>query len=375
MKSIFTLLLFTLLLLISCGTTPTQPSINCNCPVPYGSDRAGFGPKLPRYAHYDFKLSHDGKKLGFSIGDVSVFKILDLENGKVTAINLQDYLPPTVIVSTAKIADWCPYDPNTVLISATTSTDTNNSGKYFYGCNLYTLSLISHEIRRFTPMQFGKIGTLIICEFPIQWLHSTSFGGNFISSTKGNDYIEIFSSFGFGGIYHVQSGTLSSNLRLDFVQYPSKPKDDNRFSGNKPYFREIINRTGYNQWFIRDVPLRNPGYLCKHRSWSPSNQYLALALSSGGSIIDEQEGSCGYQEIWIYDVNELSAKGMNYPEPIRKINLRKEFCMYNTVVNCSAEFLTDSTLAVSMHKDGDDFAPIWEISIDGKLLRQLTFEP
>ncbi len=371
MKSISISLLFTLLLLISCGTTPTQPSINCNCPVPYGSDQAGFGPKLPSYAHYSLKLSHDGKKLGFVSGNTS--KILDLESRKVTVVDIQNLLPESVKILSSRIEDWCPYDPDIVLLSCRTLTDTNGTSEYISGVNLYTFSLVTQELVRVTPIQFDKAGSNLNTSYPIQWLHSTYFRDNNIYSTKGKDYFELFTPI--GGIYHVQSGTLSSNLRLDFVQYPSKPKDDNRFSGNKPYFREIINRTGYNQWFIRDVPLRNPGYLCKHRSWSPSNQYLALALSSGGSIIDEQEGSCGYQEIWIYDIKEPSNMGINYPKPMRKINLRKEFCMYSLLESCSAEFLTDSTLAVSMHKDGDDFAPIWEISIDGKLLRQLTFEP
>lgn len=33
----------------------------------------------------------------------------------------------------------------------------------------------------------------------------------------------------------------------------------------------------------------------------------------------------------------------------------------------SAEFIDENTLAVSMHKDGDDRAYLWKVGIDGKL--------
>jgi hypothetical protein len=37
-----------------------------------------------------------------------------------------------------------------------------------------------------------------------------------------------------------------------------------------------------------------------------------------------------------------------------------------------AEFTSNTTLAVNMHHDGDMFQTLWEITTDGRLLRQLT---
>ncbi|MFH1050700.1 MAG: hypothetical protein V1779_07190 [bacterium] len=59
---------------------------------------------------------------------------------------------------------------------------------------------------------------------------------------------------------------------------------------------------------------------------------------------------------------------------VKKINLRNEFCMY-AFAGAWPEFISENTLAVSMHVDGDEMSALWEITIDGKIVRQLTFEP
>jgi len=53
------------------------------------------------------------------------------------------------------------------------------------------------------------------------------------------------------------------------------------------------------------------------------------------------------------------------------INLRKLFCKY-TYLGLYAEFLSNSSLILSMHNDGDAIAPLYEISLDGKIIRQIT---
>ena len=53
------------------------------------------------------------------------------------------------------------------------------------------------------------------------------------------------------------------------------------------------------------------------------------------------------------------------------INLRKEFCKYANA-GLFAEFVTNNSLVLSFHNDGDNIAPLYEISLDGKIIRQIT---
>jgi hypothetical protein len=61
--------------------------------------------------------------------------------------------------------------------------------------------------------------------------------------------------------------------------------------------------------------------------------------------------------------------------PLEKIDFQKRFCMYNfgggTI---DAEFITNTTLAVSNHHDSDVLCPLWEITTDRRLLRQITHD-
>ena len=108
-------------------------------------------------------------------------------------------------------------------------------------------------------------------------------------------------------------------------------------------------------YFFDTLPLYF--YDIEHASFSPDGKLVAVS-----GIINDTT----YDQVFIYDVGTHSL--------VKTINFQKSFCMYN-LWGVYAEFITDSTLAVSMHKDSAESSPLWEITIDGRIVRQLTILP
>jgi hypothetical protein len=113
-----------------------------------------------------------------------------------------------------------------------------------------------------------------------------------------------------------------------------------------------------------------------HESFSPNGQLLALSvMPEPDSNLELQwpRGDTLFPQVWIYNVEDPSSPSLQV------INYQCSFCKY-TGGGGWAEFLTDSTLAVSMYSDSDMespnwISPLWEITIDGQVARKLTFLP
>jgi len=102
-------------------------------------------------------------------------------------------------------------------------------------------------------------------------------------------------------------------------------------------------------------------------SWSPSGKKVALSVLPTGDGVHHQ-----FEQIWILDIEKYQRE---HPDTLSfdVVNLQQRFCMYS-FLGCYAEFISDSTLAVSMHVDGGN-SSLWEITTSGRKLRQLTFLP
>ena len=61
------------------------------------------------------------------------------------------------------------------------------------------------------------------------------------------------------------------------------------------------------------------------------------------------------------------------PVPLKIINIKEKFCMFS--YGLYHVFTSNNTLAVSMFKDGDTFSYLYEIDLEGNLIRQLTSVP
>ena len=107
--------------------------------------------------------------------------------------------------------------------------------------------------------------------------------------------------------------------------------------------------------------------MIKNVTWSPNGKRIAL------SVLPKQGGPKGtFEQIWILDAEKILQDRPD-THSVYIIDLQTRFCSYS-FLGCHAEFITDSTLAVSMHPDGGS-SPLWEISTTGRKIRQLTFLP
>ncbi|OGU14895.1 MAG: hypothetical protein A2X61_11995 [Ignavibacteria bacterium GWB2_35_12] len=363
MKSIIILISILIsVILIGCNNG-IEPNSDCNFPL----DTGWQNPPNPIPFHGFQKLSTDGEKLSFILNE-SVLGILFLRTGKVIHINISDKLPQNMYCTAIYNAEWCPYNSNRLLISAVTYTDTVGDGKnWIWGVNLYIISLDGNEFNKITPLQFPKSGGDLFSN--IIWLKESSTNNDFISGFFSSTNKNYIGNKIIKGIYVPQSDEFI--LPNPYHALIRESKVGYHYSYDDYYTpTEFPNKIYINDneisIFEKEKILR-----LTYASWSPNSKLFALTIAhKRPDSIDLNKQ--GFQEIWIFDYEKyLNEK----PEliPYKKINLIEQFCMYGYGIY--AEFITDSTLVVSMGGPKADFFYLYEITTDGKLVRQLTFEP
>lgn len=350
MKTNIFLLVFSIFILLSCNE-PNSPSSEFDCPLWYDPYSVGFNPPIPTHIIHD--VSPDREKLAFSHGDVgSYILILHVNSGYVEKINFQDLLPNNVIPFGFGSAIWCPYDNDKLLIQLSTLTDTiGDARSWIWGRNTYILTLNNLEMKKITLKEFGPAGnTSVRTQKIIDWYRGDNSKTDLFLYVDNNHSVYIYDLK-----TEEKSFLYYGNLLISI-------------STNNKYW---WTRIGQSSNFINDLEFNLEKYeSINDISWN-CDRKLAISL-----MPDDKENTPienkRFSEIWIIDVEDLM---QNKPSvvPIKKINLRKNFCMYSYGI--WAHYLTDTTLAVSMFAPDGDFSYLYEISTDGKLLRQLTFNP
>jgi hypothetical protein len=313
--------------------------------------------KMPHpYQNYQ-RASYDGKNLIFRCNGKAY--LLNLKTGIVSYFDMQSKLPNNVRLSGVVEFFWCPYDNNRVLIHAVTSTDLPDDSikRYYYGQNLYIVSIDGSEFKRVTPSIYGPAG--IPGNFNVySWLPKSEPGRDLIQITAnvpGFNSINLIYIPQTDEFSYAESGILLAISKdgKNYLSYGSYLPNSFAINGNIFQFNEEI--------------------MVDYYSFSPCGKYLALSVWPNNQGPSEEERR--YNEIWLINVEKFLSKKPDIVTPDRIINLRHDFCMYAMVASPCAEFISETELAVAMYKDGDDKAYLWKVGIDGKLLGQLTFEP
>lgn len=340
-------------------TEPTVPSDPYNgCSEPYDGPT---GYRTPENFQTDMRVSRDGRFLSYTSTTSSAPLIFNLKSGEIQKLDLQASLPSNTRMLQSSIVDWCPYADSLVLVSALTETDTNNSGKYVSGYNVYIASLNGKIINRATPLKYGERGS----EYGpyIRWLGM---------SRPEIDYIYVESPWWGDPISYRYKVQGASTTMMQFMDRYSES-----ITG-KNYFFETKGLQYIADWFINGSQIVNPSFDAYYSSWSPNERRLALSGQKKKRTNDTTADEKSYRgkEILIYElpVNYIDGPIPYNLQPIHVINLRRDFCKFS-FIGTYATFITDSTLAVTMHNDGDSYAPLWEISLDGKIIRQLLQKP
>ncbi|MBL7997780.1 MAG: hypothetical protein JNL32_03985 [Candidatus Kapabacteria bacterium] len=282
-------------------------------------------------------------------------------------------MPAKTSVLLMFIADWCPYNNDELLIHAHIQSDTSGSVKQLPVLwRLYRYSQSRKTALDITPKQFiEKNPNVSLMHTNPRWLGT---------STPGNDTFQFSQTQQEYGKYHQQSGALLPHEYAvtygdPFYIYIQRSNSanytfyfDKRLSNQSQSVIPTISINGLPLLGLTRDYIENVGSQC---SWSPTDKYFALGVRD---IRQQSAENCaGYAEVWVYDVQKLMFGGSAGSFPIHKINLRNRYCMY-TSYGTYPTFTSDSTLVISMHKDGDTLQALYEVKLDGTMIRQLTFK-
>jgi hypothetical protein len=334
---------------------PGPDSIDCPLPVELID-----GYRTPQYASTHQTLSHDGRLLAYINGEASLH-ILDLVTLGARPINLQEMLPDSIRLISINNILWSPYDNNRIVISATTFADTiGNQRPSFYGQRLLMVSLNKGTAEDITPPLFSAVGAPAIALFA--WLRTSSIGNDTLLIAYSNPDEKSEERFP-ERFYVIQTQKLTRHRFPPFAQGGTFVQHPN----GEQYIGVVPSFSSQDRAFINNNNFYIPAQLVNKISWSPNGRKVALSV-----MPKRGEPRRKFEQIWIIDVDRYLRE---LPDTVTcdVINLQTRFCMYS-FLGCNAEFITDSTLAVSMHADGGN-SSLWEISTTGRRIRQLTFLP
>ena len=310
-------------------------TINCPLPQTFAGDYY-----IPAFYDKALSLSPDEKMLLVQLNGDGDYSLVDLATFKRSSISAHGSLPGESDAGYGDIA-WCPYDPDLVAMTVY-----SNVGQNQYVGNIFTYRISTHETKRVTPLRAGLYGASLITLYHwekgskpgmdslfIHYSDSISFTGIYIPQTQeqinlpiasgSGDTLRLTSPDGKHTIYDIAHSPMRFDTTVIGYPEPVQQFDDGCFSQNDSLFALEV------------------------RPNCPSADGLLFA------------------QLWIYKASDPS-------RPISRLNFQKLYCKYS-FRTVHPVFLTDSTLAISMHNDQSDTAAVYEISINGRLIRQLTF--
>jgi len=329
------------------------------CPPPY---YFATGYLIPQYGFMEQKLSPDGKYLSFVLNQSDGIFLLNLSTLEQKNITCYGNLPGEIKADDATFdpVSWCPYDSDLFAINGGSEIDTGG-GNYFGVENIYTYRISTGESKRITPTIFPYGGTV--------WLYGDNRSTEDWShwSSAGNDTLLIAYTIPgrlqdsvFIGYYSPQTQKLIPKRKLtssglvDSIIIWAQSRDythmiwckqDSVGRAVRPYYLDTT-----------EIEFPRPIYAMGVGSFSPNSKLFAITIKGADTVWDQ---------VWVYETKNPKA-------PISMINFQHSFCTYS-FWDIWPEFITDSTIAVSMHKDGAEYSHLYEITIDGNMVRQLTF--
>ncbi|MBX7156244.1 MAG: hypothetical protein K1X91_14910 [Bacteriodetes bacterium] len=326
------------------------------CPLPKEQLNGSY--YSPTYATTKMRLSPSGTKLLYKQMYSSRLYMLDLQTMQTTTYNLSS-LVDSVYNDIGPISfEWCPYDETKILINGGGLIDIDGKGYRKFRHNLLLLTTLpTPTISIVSPKIWGKYGSESGV-YLLSWLSNSINGDDkFLIGYSDPD------SYGFESsmVFNLQMNTHEVSP-VHQTGYLSTVRE-NKLSGNTTWY-STMGKNKYLGFMGREYQYPTLS-ICTWLSISPNGKKVAVSILP---VSDSINGT--FTRIWIFDVDSIQANPTIKPT-YTELDLRKLFCKY-AFGGVWAEYITDSTLAITMHSDQDVISPMWEITDKGKLIRQLV---
>ncbi len=343
----------------------------CNCPPPQGEPD---NVRIPLYTDMMQRMTQDGKNLVLvtNQGDAGAWVInLQALERKELKNNWVDSGETTVGILGESSVVMCPYDPDLLAFEETVwvrdsvnSVTLNELFEYQISTDSsWLITPVAGGSYRGAGFPYSDPGVNTIDESARIWLPGSKPG---LDSFMIGYYVFGDTSKSFYGVYIPQTQQMfarsippeDTGLQGFQLMKYTKDKKDSLWSFN-------------GAWFMDTSPvvfpraLYNAGVPIQHITYSPDSSLVAFDVQPDG--IQNWWADTVFDQVWVYRIGN--------PHFLDTINFQSLFCTYSLGGGIWPEFITDSTLAVSMHHDGDESSPLWEITIGGQIVRQLTFLP
>jgi hypothetical protein len=360
-----TLLVFATLVVAQTANSQFR-SDSCGCPIPSGDEDPGsFGRFIPHFAEIQPHRSPDGRFMGY-VTVAGESYIMELSSHATMRISVQarhageevDYIYPAI---------WCPYDPDQVLVTVRSRVDTSKTGANPVSVfNIFKYQISSRASVCITPDTLGPYGALS--------KGALTFGASYwlTGSTSGNDSFQVGMAASvspdhkqFWGVYVPQQQTLVRTAdHLPDTEDLAVSSDSTHhvwLTHNSKTGAVVLPLMIDSTPLDFTVPLDTTVPSIQGASFSPGGDWVAYWVFPAGNGLP---ADTIFDQVWICPVSN--------PTKIEHvINFQRLYCTYS-FWGIWPEFISDSTLAVSMHKDGDSVSALWEIGLDGHIVRQLT---
>ena len=366
-------LLILLAILFSPNLTRAQfRSDSCGCRVPDGDTLPGgvfdWARNMPHNVHHNQRLSIDGKLMSFTItANGGGLFVLNLETNKVTRVVVSGNFPREQELS-YPVPIWSPYDGDLMALKIGSTIDTSLAGGHpFTVENIFTYRVSTGVSKRVTPDTLGKFGPAAM-GFN-DWLPgSTAQADSFVIASP------VPHAPNFYGVYIPQTNSFVSHPTVR--NQPVEPYVLTRSRDGKHTVSRWSDTTLSSSKIVLlldGVEIKCPRTIAQFlsTSFSPNGKLLAITVKPDGwesrDSVRQILVDSIFSQVWIFPSDNPT------PSTVEIINFQCRFCKYNFWDEEDALFLTDSTIAVSMHADGDTISPIWVLGPDRHVIKQLTF--
>ncbi len=332
MKKASVLMLLFLSLLVGCES-PTAHKVP-PCPG-FPPDPEIILPDIFPTGHIVIAASYDGRYVAYRSLTREEIGIVDVVTYRNFSFDLQPLLPSEYELISEATISWCPYDSERCLIIAIGSKQ--------------------GEMETFSFLVELSHGKIYRCPADISPYRSQALIRWLANSRPGEDYFWISEE----QMYWLQKDTV--------LKLPERYKDLTAVwsAEGKRVFR-IYELPGYQQaYYIDSVELHFDPQppMIEQASWSPSGERLALGVKIPGNP--------ALHRVWILDsVGTILSNRPAVIKPAYVISFAGK-CLFS--LDYCPVFISDTTLAISLIPSGTLTSLVYEITLTGEILRQLTF--